>query len=434
MNTTCAIFLLSALAVALAGNAAAADRPDVNYDEAKVGELTLPDPLTFSNGKPVKNVKAWQQKRRPEIVKLFETHMQGRSPGKPAALSFQQIETDPQALGGKATRKQITVYFTADKTGPSMDILLYLPNQAIKPVPVFLGPNFGGNHAVNTDPGIKLSQRWMRDDKEKTVVNNRATEKARGKEAGRWPIETILDRGYAVATIYYGDLEPDSTNGWTQGIRGYYLAQQGKTEFAPDDWGAIGAWAWGLSRAMDYLETDRAIDASRVAIMGHSRLGKTALWAGAQDERFAIVISNDSGEGGAALSRRWFGETVGIMNKSFPHWFNDNYKRYSTNVPALPVDAHLLLALMAPRPVYVASAEEDRWADPRGEFLAAKNAEPVYRLFGLEGLGVSEMPGTNQPVGKTIGYHIRTGKHDVTDYDWAQYLNFADRHFNKTKR
>ena len=410
-----------------------AQRPTTtNYDEAKVGKHPLPDPLTCLDGTKVTDAKTWQSKRRAEVFGLFQTHVYGRSPAQPANLVFEVTKTDPQALGGKATRKEIAIFLTGKRDGPRLDLQLYTPNGAKGPVPAFLGCNFNGNHAVHADPQITLNPRWMRNSQDKkSVVNNRATDASRGSEASRWQVETIIARGYALATYYYGDVEPDHAEGWKDGLRAALSKDGPNTQFAPDAWGAISAWAWGLSRSLDYLEKDRAIDARKVAVIGHSRLGKTSLWAGASDERFALVISNNSGEGGAAISRRDFGETVAVLNKNFPHWFCGNYKRYSENVPGLPVDMHELIALAAPRPIYIASAAEDQWADPKGEFLAGKFAEPVYALFGRAGTGVAEWPAVDQPVGDFIGYHVRTGKHDVTAYDWEQYLKFADRHFKK---
>lgn len=443
------ILLLIGFATLLAScpmKSRAATKDQFNYDESKVPVYVLPDPLRLNNGKQVTDAKTWTRQRREEVLELFRAHVYGRSAGKPSGLKFVEVQRDTNAFNGLATRQEIDVLFIGKTNGPKMRLLIYLPNGAKQPVPAFVGYNFQGNHAVANDPGISLSTSWMRGSYS-GVTNNHATAAARGNESSRWPVETILKRGYALATIYYGDLEPDHNDGWKDGVRSHFRPERPKNSplfgspspkgappgAAGDDWGAIAAWSWGLSRAMDYFEKQDEIDVKRVAVIGHSRLGKTSLWAGATDERFAIVISNNSGEGGAALARRKFGETVERINTSFPHWFCGNFKRYNGKEEELPIDQHELIALMAPRPVYIASAEQDLWADPKGEFLSGKHAEPVYALFGKAGLGVAEPPPLNTPVGDFIGYHIRTGKHDVTDYDWEQYLNFADRHFGAAK-
>jgi len=396
--------------------------PAANYDESKVPKYELPDPLTMQDGTRVDSAKDWTERRRPELLDLFREHVYGRSPGRPSGLKFKVIQNDATALDNQAIRREVLITFARKEATPEVNMLIYLPKDADGPVPTFLTMNFDGNHTIHPDPGISITRSWVRNIKDWGIKNNRADERSRGAKRSRWAVEKILDRGYALATIYYGDVDPDYDHGFSNGIHRLYPKPK------PNEWGSISTWAWGLSRCLDYLETDRDINAKKVAVMGHSRLGKTALWTGAQDERFAMVISNNSGCGGAALSRRQFGETVKRINTSFPHWFCDNFTKYNDRVNDLPVDQHLLIALAAPRPVYIGSAEKDDHADPKGEFLSGYHAGAVYELFGLKGVGVAKQPKIDQPVGHRVGYHIRTGKHDVTDFDWEQYLNFADRH------
>ncbi len=412
-----------------------ADRPGINSDEKAVRPYTLPDPLIRNNGTRVRDVAEWRTQRRPELLELFAREVYGRTPaGRPEKMHWAVTSVDRAALGGKAVRKEITIWFTEKKDGPKIHLLIYQPAGAAgahAPWPAFLGLNYYGNPCVNPDPGITPSSSWMRPTAEFKIVNNRATEGTRGTHASRWNVETVIARGYATATMYYGDLCEDRNEGLNRDVAALF-GTGAVEDRKPDAWGAIGIWAWGLSRALDYLASDPEIDGKRVAVHGHSRWGKAALWAGAQDERFAFVISNNSGCGGAALSMRNFGEDVATINRSFPFWFSRNFRAYNGREATLPVDQHALIALIAPRPVHVASAEDDSWADPRGEFLAAKHAEPVYALFGKKGLGVADQPPVNQPVlGDAIAYHLRTGKHDINAYDWARYLDFADKVLKK---
>ena len=398
-----------------------------NYDESKVPEYTLPALLTDSAGQPVADAEAWMSKRRPEVLALFQQHVFGHIPETIPKIRTRLRSEVTDALDGIAVRREITVFFTDDDAGPSMDILVYTPANADGPVPCFLGYNFNGNHSVDADPAIHLSTSWVRDDKKRGNINNKATEQTRGTASSRWPMKMIVERGYGVATIYYGDVDPDFDDGFHNGIHAMTEPDR-KLDLSGDAGGSISAWAWGMSRALDVLEVDSRIDGNKVAIFGHSRLGKTSLWGGASDQRFAMVISNDSGCGGAALSRRKFGETVQRINTSFPHWFCINHRQYNDNENALPVDNHMLLALIAPRPVYVASAVDDKWADPRGEMLSLFHAGPVYKLFGKTPLPTDELPDVDHPVQNDVGYHIRSGGHDVKYFDWIQYMNFADKH------
>ncbi len=404
----------------------------INVRESGVPTYEHPDPLQFHNGKRIKTPQGWLGKARERILEIFRREVYGRVPDVPVDCSYKQLSCSTEALDGKALRKQIRATFQRGQLATMMDVLIYLPQTALDwPVPIFLGLNFMGNHSIHPDPEITLSQKWMSDMSEEGIVDHRATPAARGARRSRWPVETILQHGFGLATVYCGDLDPDYDDGFQNGIHPLFY-RQGQERPAPDEWGAISAWAWGLQRVMDYCQKDEQIDHHRVALVGHSRLGKAALWAGAQDRRFALVIANNSGCMGAALSRRCFGETIAAINHLFPHWFCERFQRYNDCEEALDVDQHMLIATIAPRPVYVASAADDLWADPRGEFLGLKRAEPVYELFGCSRLPIQKLPDVGAPVWDTLGYHIRSGGHDLTAYDWKQLLHFAGYHFGES--
>ncbi len=362
----------------------------------------LPDPLLSQTGQPVKTAKEWKEQRRPEILELFRTHVYGRAPvGRPKDLVFKVIEENTNAMGGKATLKRIEITFSGPGGSGKIEPVIFIPNNRKSPAPGFLLISHRGKD--NLDP-------------------------TREKRSPFWPAEEIIARGYAAIGFYTPEVDPDKHDGFKDGVHGIFDPRP-EGQRPGDAWGTIAAWAWGASRVMDYLETDKDIDATRIGVLGHSRGGKAALWAGAQDERFGIVISNDSGSTGAALARGKQGESIAAINKSFPHWFCANYKTYNNREEELPVDQHMLLSLMAPRPVYVASATKDQWADPANEFRSAVSAAPVFRLFGLEGLKTSTMPPPDKPINHGhIGYHLREGSHNLGLSDWNWFMDFADKH------
>jgi len=428
-----------------------AEVPPAFYEESKVPEYVLPDPLVAEDGTKIETARQWTEKRRPELLELFAEHVYGKEmtqsiPNVGFGMNSMITEKNENALGGKATRIQMEFKFGSVKiidqvvqpleNAVAVNVLIYLPNrvngEVPQPgtVPAFIGYNFQGNHTVDNDPGIKLPFLWTRTGN--VFERVQAEESTRGAQASRWQVEKVIDAGFALITAHYCDVVPDFPGGRKEGIQGLFDTEA-KTQSTGNEWGAIAAWAFGLSRIYDHLnrhEALKTINLDKVAVVGHSRLGKTALWAGATDERFALVISNNSGCGGAALSRREFGETIWRMNEVFPHWLSGNCKEYNARINDCPVDQHQLIALIAPRPVYIASATEDLWADPKGEFLSGFHADPVYKLLGTEGIGdVKEMPAPDTPVGKTIQYHNRTGEHDITEYDWDQYIRFAKEHF-----
>jgi len=360
---------------------------------------TLPDPLVAVDGRKISTAEEWKTIRRPEVLELFRKHVYGRVPLTPYEKTFKVVKTDPAAMEGAATLKQVAITIARGSRSLVINVVLFVPNKGPKPAPAFL------------------------------LICNRGVENidpTRQKKSEFWPAEEAVARGYAIAAFHNAEVDPDKHDGFKDGIHG--LLDEG--ERPVDAWGTIAAWAWGASRVMDYFETDPDIARDRVAVIGHSRGGKTALWAGAQDERFGLVISNDSGCTGASLSRRRFKgkEQVARINQGFPHWFCETYKTYGDREEALPIDQHLLIALIAPRAVAVGSASQDLWADPRGEFLSLVHADPVYKLLGRSGLGTDRMAAIGGAIhGDGIHYHLREGKHNLALFDWQAYFDFADR-------
>lgn len=416
--------------------AAARPSPDVvagipvNYDESKVGTYTLADPLKLENGKPVRDAKTWNEKRRPEILKMFETQQYGVMPGRPADESFEVTDKGTPAFNGKAIRKQVTIHLSKDPSWPMIHLVEYIPASAKKPVPMYFDINFGTIQAAVGDPGITPEK--VRDPRTNELV---APPAVTGRGFGGINVGVFLDAGIGVATYYYGELDPDTLTGFPDGIRAKYMkpGQTGEDDRAPEAWGSISAWVWGMSRVEDYFETDKQVDARRVAIHGVSRLGKTVTWAGAYDQRFAAVIASCGGEGGAALSHRDYGETIAHLTapSRYPYQFAANYAKYGGFPDKAPFDSHMLLALIAPRPILLQTGSTDNWSDPKGEFLAAVAAGPVYKLLGRQDLGTDVWPAAKVPIfSNGLNYYMHEGGHGMVPTDYDVYVQFLKAQFH----
>jgi hypothetical protein len=400
----------------LAATAVAAAPPDFPDADHLPARPEMPDPLVMADGSKVSSREDWFARRRPELKAQFEHYMYGAAPQAPGTVRAWIDREDTSFLGGKATLIERTLTFGPEGATP-LHMLLIVPNDRKGPAPVFLGLNFYGNHAATSDPKVALPAGWV-PDRAAGASGNRASETGRGSQADAWPADMIIGRGYALATAYCGDIAPDHP-GHKDGVHPHYPGY---------DWGTVAAWAWGLSRAADYLATVPEVDRARMAVVGHSRLGKAALLAGAFDDRFRVVIPLQAGCGGSAPSRGKVGESVTQINDRFPHWFNAAFKTFNGRPERLPFDQNGLVALCAPRAVLFSNATEDTWANPEGQFQVLKAAEPVYALLNAGGLESPTIPETGKLSAGTLGYAIRAGKHSMTRADWALFLDFADKH------
>jgi hypothetical protein len=385
--------------------------PDVSALPLQPG---LPDPLRMLDGSSIDTREDWWTRRRPELLRSFEHYMYGYAPAPPP-LEFRVESAPATALRGKATLKLVTIEFVEPDGVPPLELLLVLPKPARAPVPVFVGINFAGNHTLLADLAIPEARCHQLE------AHGRA---ARGAAAATWSVEQIIDHGYALASFHTCDIKPDRARAG-EGIQRYFSAG---VERGPYDWAALRAWAWAASRVVDYLETDADVDARRIAVVGHSRLGKAALVAGAFDPRIALTIALQSGCGGAAPSRSSVGESVRQITRAFPHWFNAEFARFAAEPARLPLDQHCLAALVAPRPLLFANAAEDTRANPVGQFEVLRAAEPVYRLLGKGGLESERMPLVGELSAGPLGYFLRAGTHSMTAEDWSGFLRFSDQH------
>ncbi|MDD3788244.1 MAG: acetylxylan esterase [Petrimonas sp.] len=373
-----------------------------NYEESNVQPYTLPELLKTESGQVIATADEWMQIRRPEVLRLFEDNVYGQVPKSFDAIYFKKTREEKNVLNGKATVKEVNIIVTRNIKQVTIHLLLFVPNKVKKPVPAFLVINHRGMETMDV---------------------------TRGNKDDFWPVEQVIDAGYALAGFDVKDVAPDDKERFADEL----LQKLYPDQLAMNNgMRALGAWGWGASRIIDYFETDPAVDAGKVVVVGHSRGGKAALWCGAQDQRVAVAISNESGNSGAKISRRNFGESVEAITKNFPYWFCKNYQQYANNEDKLPVDQHMLIALQAPRGVYVSAAEEDRWADNKGQYLSLIEAQPVFNLYGFNLNLPLQMPSVgNQLFEIPMGCHIREGKHDMTLYDWQQFIRFANTFFQK---